>query len=492
MQQVVCRFREPPDAERLERAWRCVVARHDILRTRFRWKDVPEPVQEVVARVRWRSRAATARGWCLPSREEAVEGYLAEDRARGFDLAEAPAMRLALFQGPADEHVLVWSFHHMLLDAWSITRVLGEALALYDADVEGAEAALPVPRPFGDHVRWLRERDGAADEAYWTGVFEGLEAPAPVRPIRGAAPRPARRAALRRARDPPSPAADAALRALKRDRGVFVNTVVQGAWALLLGRYTGRTEAVFGTVRHGRAAGLEGAEGMVGLLINTVPIRVSLPPEARVVDWLREIAARNGPWAPTSTLPCQTSSGGAASRRVPPSSTRSSTTSRCRSKPPSGERRGGASSCASSRHTRWRWGWTPRRRSARASTTTPTSSTPRRWTGCWATSPACWRRWRPIPSARWGRWTCSGEAERALVLEEWNRTEAEYPADRCIHELFEAQAARAPDAVAVGSRGRPRLRRAERAGEPAGAPSRRTRRGAGDAGGDLPGAGARR
>ncbi|HEX8696900.1 MAG TPA: amino acid adenylation domain-containing protein, partial [Longimicrobium sp.] len=446
VQQVVCRFREPPDAERLERAWRRVVARHDILRTRFRWMDVPEPVQEVLPQVRLEIARRECAGLAPADREAAVEGYLAEDRARGFDLAEAPAMRLALFPGAADEHVLVWSFHHILLDAWSITRVLDEAFTLYDAD---AEAALPIPRPFGDHIRWLRERDGAADEAYWTGILGGLEAPAPVRPIRSA-PRDPRGEPHFGARELRlSPAADAALRALKRDRGVFVNTVVQGAWALLLGRYTGRTEAVFGTVRHGRATGLEGAEGMVGMLINTVPLRVPLPPEARVADWLEEVAARNaalGAHQHAALPDLQRWSG------LPQGAPLFDTIVSYQPLPFEAAFRGTEGRSVSMReHPGYPLvlgvdAEAPLRASIQYDADLFDAAAVDRMLGHFA---RLLEEMAADPERPLGALDLLGETERALVLEEWNRTAAEHPADRCIHELFEEQAARTPGAVAL-------------------------------------------
>ncbi|HLL47433.1 MAG TPA: amino acid adenylation domain-containing protein, partial [Longimicrobiaceae bacterium] len=449
VQQVVCRFREPPDAERLERAWRGVVLRHDILRTRFRWEGVPEPVQEVVPQVRLEIARRDHTGLGPADREAAVEGYLAEDRARGFDLAEAPAMRLALFHGAADEHVLVWSVHHILLDGWSAIRVLGEVFALYDAGVDDAEAALPLPRPFGDHVRWLRERDGAADEAYWTGILGGLEAPAPVRPIRSAPrdPRAEPHFGARELRLPP--VADAALRALKRDRGVFVNTVVQGAWALLLGRYTGSTEAVFGTVRHGRATGLEGAEGMVGLLINTVPIRVPLPPEARVVDWLEEVAARNaalGPHQHAALPDLQRWSG------LPQGAPLFDTFVNYQPLPFEAAFRGTEGRSVSVReHPGYRLvlgvdAEAPLRACIHYDADLFDAAAVDRMLGHFA---RLLEEMAADPERPLGALDPLGEAERALVVEEWNRTEAEYPADQCIHQLFEEQAARTPMAVAV-------------------------------------------
>ncbi len=293
-EQAVGRLREAVDAERLQRAWECVGRRHDALRTRFRWADVAEPVQEVMAEAPPELEVLDCTALPPEEREAHLRRFLAEDRARGFDLAHAPAMRLVLIRHAADEHVLAWSFHHILLGGGSVAAVLREVFAVYDADGRGDAAELPARRPFRDHVEHLRARGTAEDEAYWSERLRGLEPPERL---------PALRATPRDPRSEPAFAEhelrfgetdEAAVRAFKRDHGVNLNTLAQGAWALLLSRYTGREEVVFGLVRGGRATGLEGVETIVGLLINTVPARVSVPPEARVIDWLRGLAAENG------------------------------------------------------------------------------------------------------------------------------------------------------------------------------------------------------
>ena len=298
VEQVVCRLDEAVDPARLERAWCRVSARHDVLRTRFPWAGGAERVQEVLAGVAvemaWRDWAA------LPpaEREERLERHLREDRAREFDLAQAPPTRLALFRMAANAHVLVWTFHHALLDGRSVGHVLQEVFALYDTAAEEPEVALPERRPFREHVAWLRGRDPAADEAYWKALFRGMDAPERVRAIRRAPRDPAAEPLAGDREVLLSAAETEALRDFEAARGVWLNTLVQGAWALLLGRYTGSREAVFGVVRGGRGPGVEGAEGMVGLLINTVPVRIPLPAGARVIDWLDDIAERTAALLP--------------------------------------------------------------------------------------------------------------------------------------------------------------------------------------------------
>ena len=299
IEQVVCRLREAVDEDRLEHAWARVVRRHGILRTRFRWADVPEPLQEVLPRVAVPVERTDLSALPSAGAERRLEAWLEADRGRGFDLGEAPAMRLALFRLGEGEQVLVWSFHHILLDGRSVTHVLRELFALYDAaEMDEAEASLGTQRPFRGHVGWLRGRDPAADRAFWTALFRGMDAPEPLRSLRAAPRDPAREAPFGTRELRLTEADTAALRAFEGEQGVWLNTVVQGAWALLLGRFTGGPEVVFGVVRGGRAAEADGAEPTVGLLINTVPVRVAVQTDASVLDWLDGIGEQGSALVP--------------------------------------------------------------------------------------------------------------------------------------------------------------------------------------------------
>ncbi|MET0398104.1 MAG: amino acid adenylation domain-containing protein [Longimicrobiaceae bacterium] len=310
VEQVGFTVRDPGfDPQGFARAWQRVTERHPVLRTAFAWEEMDEPVQVVQRRVAIPVETLDWSGLPPHVRERELEELLAEDRRRGFDLLAAPLMRLALIRTGADEWRVQWSFHHLLLDGWSLPRVLDEVLA-FEADARaGRETGLPRPRPFRDYVLWLRERDAAAAEAFWRARLAGVEAPTPLgigRPApAGAAEDPSRYAeAVVRL-----PAATmAALAALARRARVTPGALVQGAWALLLSRFSGRDDVVFGAVVSGRPAALPGVEEMVGMFINTLPVRVRVDEDAPLLPWIAELHARQveaGAWEHVSLTAVQ-------------------------------------------------------------------------------------------------------------------------------------------------------------------------------------------
>ncbi|MEW5927673.1 MAG: amino acid adenylation domain-containing protein, partial [Gemmatimonadota bacterium] len=271
-------------------AWDRVVERHAVLRTAFAWEKREKPLQIV-------SRAAKAawdrqdwRGMPGAGRRERLDAWLREDRERGFELARAPLMRLALLRVADDAWEFVWSHHHLLLDGWSVGLVLGEVFELYEAFRAGEKIALPTPRPFREYVAWLGRRDPAAAEAFWRTELRGFRAPTPLGIDRGA--RPGGAGGYGEARLDLSPETTAKLAELARRYHLTPGTVVQGAWALLLSRYSGADDVVFGATVSGRPPELPGVDRMVGLFINAVPVRARVPADAVLAPWLQELQAR--------------------------------------------------------------------------------------------------------------------------------------------------------------------------------------------------------
>ncbi|HEU0079607.1 MAG TPA: amino acid adenylation domain-containing protein, partial [Longimicrobiaceae bacterium] len=271
------------DARAFERAWQGVVDRHPVLRTAFSWEKAEKPLQVVwrratlpVHREDW--RALTASG-----QEECFAAYLAADRARGVDPTEPPLMRLALFRTGEREHRLVWTIHHLVLDGWSVGLVYRDVLALYTG---GREEHAARRRPYRDFIAWLGKQDPGRAEAFWRSELAGFGAATPPGIERSAAAgeggNGSCRTVLGRERT-------AALRELSRRLRVTPATVVQGAWALLLSRYSGEEDVVFGATVSGRPAELDGVERMVGNFINTLPLRVRVDRDATVGAFLQGV-----------------------------------------------------------------------------------------------------------------------------------------------------------------------------------------------------------
>ncbi len=173
IEQIVGKLREEIDIVAFRRAWERVVSRHGAFRTVLRWEDVEEPLQNVHDQVTlplhvedWRDGPAT-------EQETRLTEYLRADRLRGFHLTRPPLVRLALFRVGDAEHRLVWTFHHILMDGRSFSLVLSDVFAFYDALRSSGEQEREPARSFGEHIRWLSERDRTHDEAFWRPRLEG-------------------------------------------------------------------------------------------------------------------------------------------------------------------------------------------------------------------------------------------------------------------------------------------------------------------------------
>ncbi len=289
--QFLCRLDGELDFAAFEQAWQRLLDRHPILRTSFHWKELEKPLQVVtravsfsVAREDWSTLDAA-------SQRARLDAWLREDRQRGFDLTAAPLMRCTLFRVSARSHHFLWTFHHLLLDGWSVSQVLREFLTVYEHLHRGKEPELLRCRPFSDYIGWLGERDPAEAESFWRSMLAGANVPTTL-PIEKASSAPAAVPTVQECRRTLPKAMTSRLRAAARRRQLTVNNFVQAAWALLLSRYSGERDVVFGVTLSGRPAALAGVESMVGMFINTVPLRTTVRPNCPLSEWVQELAAR--------------------------------------------------------------------------------------------------------------------------------------------------------------------------------------------------------
>ncbi|MGA9768120.1 MAG: amino acid adenylation domain-containing protein, partial [Blastocatellia bacterium] len=275
--------------ESFELAWRKVIGRHSILRTAFSsagkmsqvvFRDVALPIDKQDLR------------HLLPAeQEDRLRAVLEADRRRVSETTKAPLMRLTLLRMADDSYLFIWSCHHLLMDGWSCAMVLDELVAYYNADEQGRELNLPSPKPFHDYILWLQKQDRGRAEEFWKTSLQGFSAPTPL-PIQVARNNVmnGNRRAQKEIKLPAS--ARDSLSLWARQHHLTLNTVMQGVWALLLSRYSGEADVVFGMTVAGRPANLPGSENMVGIFINTLPLRVQFNPQDRVLDWLGELQQR--------------------------------------------------------------------------------------------------------------------------------------------------------------------------------------------------------
>ncbi|SOB81284.1 amino acid adenylation domain-containing protein [Streptomyces sp. 1331.2] len=271
------------DTEALRAACRTLLRRHANLRAAFRYTGVQRPVQLIPHEVRLPWEELDLTGLPEVERTAAADRAVEEDRLRRFDLGRPPLMRFTLMRLGERRHRFVLTNHHILLDGWSRPMLVRELLALYAA--AGDDRALPGVRPFRDYLQWLAGQDKASALAAWRTALAGLDGPTLVAPQAGErAPVVPGRLETELDRDTYE-----ALTALARERDLTLNSLVQGAWAVVLGGLTGRDDVVFGSTVSGRPPEVPGIETMVGLFINTLPVRVVLRPEESLPDTVRRV-----------------------------------------------------------------------------------------------------------------------------------------------------------------------------------------------------------
>ncbi|MFE3141389.1 amino acid adenylation domain-containing protein [Streptomyces scopuliridis] len=299
LEQFACVLDGVTDPDALARAWQRVVDRSDALRISVAWQEVERPVQVVHRHVRLPVRVVDWTGCPEEERAAKVAGVLAEERERGLGLGTAPLTRVLLARLPGGRTQVVWTFHHLLLDGWSSAALLSDVIAEYaslnntrESPVPPESPAPPAPRgPFRDYLAWLADRDHAEGRAYWRGRLAGFTEPVAL-PYDRPAAWAHRGRSTARVEVPLTPAAASRATGFARRHRITLNALVQGAWSLLLAHHGGVRDVVFGATVSGRPAELPGAEEILGLFINTLPVRVDVDLDRPLVGWLRDIQER--------------------------------------------------------------------------------------------------------------------------------------------------------------------------------------------------------
>ncbi|MBZ9779960.1 amino acid adenylation domain-containing protein [Pseudomonas sp. REP124] len=289
-QQLSLEIQGPLNLTAFRGAWQALMQRHAVMRSAFLWEDLDDAYQVVqqdlavpLSLLDWRER---------DDQQIALEQLALEQRAEPLEQNDAPLMRVSLVRLDEQRFHLTWTFHHILMDGWSVGIAIQEWLALYYEQALGRAANLPATRPYRDYIAWLAEQDMAATEAFWREQLQDLNEPTPLPDfaVRLAPPSGApfaERESLLEAGETEQ------LSSFARRHDLTVNTLIQGAWALLLGQHAGRDDVVYGVTVAGRPENLSAVESTVGLFINTLPLRVQWADSPTLVDWLQQLQQAN-------------------------------------------------------------------------------------------------------------------------------------------------------------------------------------------------------
>ncbi len=272
-QQMAYRLQGVMDEGLVERALNQLMARHDVLRTLFIHEDLERPLQLVLAERKVEFYFEDLGNITDPQqREERLEAFKMEDRARGFDLEKDVLMRVALFRLGEGIHEFIWSYHHILMDAWCVGILVVEYLKLVTGLTTQKAVQLPEVKPYAQYIQWLEKQEKEATAVYWRQYMEGYDEVSGI-PIKKKAD-PGAGYLLETVEQQVSGVDLEALHALAARNRVTLNTVIQSLWGTLLNLYNRRSDAAFAAVVSGRPPEIDGVERMVGLFINTIPVRI--------------------------------------------------------------------------------------------------------------------------------------------------------------------------------------------------------------------------
>jgi amino acid adenylation domain-containing protein len=269
-------------------AWQQVIIRHPVLRTAFVWENLETAVQVVGKQVKLPWREEDWRGVEPQAQQQKLTDLLIADRQQGFKLSQAPLMRLLLIRLSENVYHFTWSHHHILLDGWSVPIIFNEVITYYKAYCQNKNIYLESPRPYRDYIAWLKQQNLSQAEVFWRNLLQGFTASTPI----GIKPITPHSTKEEHQEIKLSAATTSALLSLAKQHQLTLNTLVQGAWALLLSRYSGEEDIVFGATVSGRPPSLPKVEAMVGLFINTLPVRVKIDAEQSLLPWLKQLLSQ--------------------------------------------------------------------------------------------------------------------------------------------------------------------------------------------------------
>ncbi|MFL5743215.1 MAG: MupA/Atu3671 family FMN-dependent luciferase-like monooxygenase, partial [Niastella sp.] len=291
--QTTCLLTGDLNLDAIGKSMNYLMARYDILRTIFLHEGYQQHIQVVLKDRRIGLSCEDIREvFPESSKKELIRKYQLQERARAFDPDRDVLMRLLIIRTGEREYEFIWNYHHLLMDGWCIGILVNEFTTIYQHMVSRTEIRLPSVKPYSHYIEWLGNRDKEASAAFWGQYLAGYEnrtgLPKLTTLSQGTAASSYDQKTWQVIIDQEQ---TQGLNRLSRQYGVTINTILQGCWGILLARYNNTDDVVFGSVVSGRPAEIEGVETMVGLFINTIPVRIKYEGTATAGDFLQELQA---------------------------------------------------------------------------------------------------------------------------------------------------------------------------------------------------------
>jgi amino acid adenylation domain-containing protein len=290
--QAVCELKETLNIGLFKDSWKILVKRHPVLRTVFKWDEENEPLQIVLKDIDIPFYEEDLRNLSKEEQQKRIDEYLISDQFEGFDLQNGPLNRFTLFYLNKNNYNLIWSNHHIILDGKSRTILLKEVFEIYEALLNQEEVKLEKRCDFKEYIKWIHNQDFTSANKFWKKELSGFDTPTTLLFDDKTADFDPKSAYGEKEFFLPEHETSI-LRDWASHNSATLNTVIQMAWAILLSYYSNEKDVVFGTVRSCRKLPLNGIETMVGLFINTLPVRVKLSGTRKAADLLKEVRKQN-------------------------------------------------------------------------------------------------------------------------------------------------------------------------------------------------------
>ncbi|MGE5499289.1 MAG: condensation domain-containing protein, partial [Syntrophothermus sp.] len=289
VEQLCCQLKGPMNTDAFRNSWQQLVNRYTILRTSFVSSGLKEPLQIV-----HRNVAVSLQQLDWSDRDNSkvmsdISEFQTNDQLRDFDLSIPSPMRLTLIKVSEDVNIFIWTYHHILLDGWSVPILLNELFSFYRSLCQGINPEFTPVRPYRDYIVWLKKQNLGEASAYWREYMKGYENQLPLFFDKLSGKLSANDEEYDQIEFELPESFTSELLKFAGKESITINTCLQGAWALLMSRYKECNDIVFGATVSGRPTELKDAENMIGLFINTLPVRIRLNDTTQVTEWLKQI-----------------------------------------------------------------------------------------------------------------------------------------------------------------------------------------------------------